>query len=168
MDRDAVIEMILDPGRQPAVGSPEHQAFLAYLEQSPECRAMYEQQQAVWETLDLWEPAEPSAGFDRELYRKIDQSARNELAGFWAWLRRPSEWLAAIRPSLAAAMAALLLIAGTIVTYQPRRGAEPVAAQLPAEIGPEYVEQMDQALDDIEMLADFEALVLGAEGPGKS
>jgi hypothetical protein len=168
MDREAVIEIILDPGRRPPVGTPEHQAVLAYLETSPECRAMYEQQQAVWETLDLWEPAEPSAGFDRDLYRKIDQSAHNELASLWGWLSRPSEWLVTVRPSLAAALAALLLIAGAIVSYQPRRGAEAVAAQLPAEIGSEYVEQMDQALDDIEMLADFEGLVLGAEGPGKS
>jgi hypothetical protein len=32
----------------------------------------------------------------------------------------------------------------------------------------DYVEQIDQALEDIEMLADFEALALEPESPGRS
>jgi hypothetical protein len=169
MDREKVIEMILDPGRRPAVGSAEHGVFLAQLENSPEYRAMYEQQQAVWEALDLWEPVEPSAGFDRGLYEKIERRpARRASVSIWSWLSLPAEWFATMRPGLAAGLAALLLIAGAIVTYQPRRAAEQFAARGSIEIGPEYSEEIEQALDDIEMLADFEALVLQAEGPGKS
>jgi hypothetical protein len=168
MDREKVIEMILDPGRRPAAGSVEHRAFLAQLDSSPEYRAMYEQQQAVWEALDLWEPAEPSSGFDRALYERIERSPGRAPAGIWSWLGGPGEWFAAMRPGLAAGLAALLLIAGAIVTYQPRRAAEPSTARRAIEIGPQYSEQIDQALDDIEMLADFEALVLEPEGPGKS
>lgn len=166
MDREKVIEMILDPGRRPPQGTAEHQAFLDFLEESPQHRALYEQQEAVWEALDLWESVEPSAGFDRNLYRRIEQGSAREGAGFWAWLSRPSEWFSSMRPGLAAALAALLLLAGAILTYQPQ-GAD-MAQRVPSRIEPEYVEQIDQALDDIEMLADFEALVLEAEGRGKS
>jgi hypothetical protein len=168
MDRETVIEMILDPGRRPEQGTAEHQAFFAYLETSPECRAMYEQQQAVWEALDLWEPAEPSVGFDRALYATIERGEANEPAGVWGWLGRPAEWLGGLRPSLAAGLAALLLIAGTIVTYQPQRGESPVAMQRIESPESDYVEQIDQALEDIEMLADFEALALEPESPGRS
>jgi hypothetical protein len=168
MDREKVIEMILDPGRRPAPGSAEHRAFFAQLENSPEYRAMYEQQQAVWEALDLWEPVEPSAGFDRGLYERIERSPAHKTPGVWSWLGLPAEWFVTMRPGLAAGLAALLLIAGVIVSYQPRPAAEPFTARGSIEIGPEYSEAIEQALDDIEMLADFEALVLEAEGPGKS
>jgi anti-sigma factor RsiW len=168
MDRETVIEMILDPGRRPMQGTAEQRAFLAYLETSPECRAMYEQQQAVWEALELWEPAEPSAGFDRALYATIERGEANRPAGVWGWLGRPAEWLGGLRPSLAAGLAALLLLAGAIVDYQPQRGEGSVASQRSPLVETEYVEQIDQALDDIEMLVDFEALVLEPESPGRS
>jgi hypothetical protein len=168
MDREKAIELILDPGRRPPEGSAEHQAFLAYIEKSPQCRAMYEQQEAVWEALDLWEPVEPSAGFDGAFSRRIEQSRVSDGVGLWGWLGRPTEWLTAMRPSLAAGLAALLLVAGTIVSYQPERVVDLSSVQAPSALGPEYVEQIDQALDDIEMLADFEALVLEPEGRGKS
>jgi len=168
MDRETVIEMILDPGRRPVEGTPEHQAFLACLEKSPEFQAMYEQQQAVWKTLDLWEPTEPSAGFDRALYGRIERGQANALTGLWGWFVQPGEWLGGGRLSLAAGLTALLLIAGAILSYQPRRVDDPLAAGRPARVETEYIEQIDQALEDIEMLADFEALVLEPEGPGRS
>ena len=172
MDRDKVIEMILDPDRRPAEGSAEHQAFLAYLAKSPECRAMYEQQEALWEALDLWEPIEPSAEFDQRLYQRIERSRENGIAAAWGWPSRPLEWITAARssagPSLAWTLAALLLVASGIVSYQPRSGPDGVAARAPRLVEAEFVEQIDQTLDDIEMLADFEALVLEAGGQGKS
>lgn len=198
MDRDKVIEMILDPGRRPAPGSPEHQAFLAYMEQSPECRAMYEQQQAVWEALDAWESPEPSEGFDRALRAKIDASAAPR-SSFWSLLTRPDQWLGAAgawgRPALVTALAVLLVVAGMILSYQSRldsplpsagdllveqRGREPdiareansasdvLSPREPAEVVPINADQIEQALDDIEMLADFEALVLKSQEPGRS
>jgi hypothetical protein len=128
---------------------------------------MYEQQEMVWETLDLWEPAEPSAGFDRALYQKIERSRATSFTDVWSWLRGLGDRLGEMRPSLAATVAALLLAAGVILT-QPRRAVEDVSAQSSPQVETEYVEQMDQALDDIEMVADFEALVLEAQGQGKS
>jgi hypothetical protein len=202
LDRETVIEMILDPASRPLEGSAGQQAFLAYLEQSPECRAMYEQQQAVWGALDLWEPTEPSASFDRGVYEKIERRP----AKFWdprAWLSWPIEALETLRPGLAAGLAALLLVAAAMVTYQPRRGDEQLAAQRvvsqqgnsqqatsqqstgqqstgqqataqqqSAPQGPrienESIEPIDQTLDDIEMLADFDALLIEPQNPGRS
>jgi hypothetical protein len=128
---------------------------------------MYEQQQGVWEALEAWEPVELSAGFDERLYERIEQSRAKGFAAFWSWLSRPGEWIAVARPGLAGALAALLLAAGGIVSYQPQ-SADRVAVQRPWQAETEFVEQIDQALDDIEMLADFEALVLEPEGQGRS
>lgn len=165
MDRDAVIEMILDPSRRPLPGSREHQAFLAYLESSPECRTMYEQQEAVWEALEMWAPVEPSAGFDHSIYGRIPQRPMQSVR-WWGGLL--AEWIGPWRPGLAAGLAALLLIAGMIVSYQPRAEVQSSATALSAGTESEYLEQIDQTLDDIEMLADFEGLELAPQGPGRS
>lgn len=168
MDRETVIEMILDPGRRPVEGTAEHQTFLACVQQSAELRAMYERQQAVWEALDLWEAAEPSPGFDRAVYEKIERSQAAGGSRLWLWLGRPADWLVAARPSFAAGLAALLLIAAAVITYQPRRGDDAFALQRSPRVETEYIKQVDQALEDIEMLADFEALALEPERPGRS
>ena len=64
--------------------------------------------------------------------------------------------------------AVLMVIAFSVVTYQPRRGDDAFALQRSPHAENEYIEQVDQALEDIEMLADFEALPLEPESPGRS
>ncbi len=160
MNRDDVIEMIMNPGTGPPTGSPEHREFMAYLESSPECRTLFEQQRALWETLDLWEPVEPSRDFDRRLYERIAAQGAGQ-----GWFGR---LFGGMKPSFAAGLAVLLLAAASLV-YQPRPALEgsPARGVVSAEDA-EYLEQMDRALDDMEMLADFDALPLVETGQGKS
>jgi hypothetical protein len=158
MDREEVIEMILNPGRRPAEGSAEHRAFLAYLDRFPDCKAMYQQQEAVWGALDLWEDVEPSPAFDGALRARLEQPT-----GLAGWRASFEAWAAGLRPAAVVGVAALVLISGILVSWRPESGALSLA---PAESA--AIEQIDQALDDIEMLADFDVLLAPSGTPGES
>lgn len=164
MTRDEVIETILNPDKGPPPGSREHRELMAYLKSSPECRALYEQQQALWETLDEWQPGEPSPDFDRRLFERIEG-----LGARRSWL---SGWLGGafgnLRPSFALGVAALVLAAATVLQQpSPTDGSAKTAGVMNSEDA-EYLEQIDRELDDIEMLVEFEALSLGASEEGRS
>ncbi len=154
MTREEVLEIIMDPRGGPSPGSPARQEFLAYLESDPQLRAVYERQQAVWESLDEWESVEPSLDFDRRLFEKIEPAAA----------RHP--WYLAIfpsfRPSFAVGLAALLIAAGTVLLHHPGSDTDPGdGTGLVALESAEYVDDLHAALDDIEMLVEFDALPLG-------
>ena len=154
MTRQEVLEIIMDPRGGPSPGSPARREFLAYLEGDPPLRALYERQQGVWESLDEWESVEPSLDFDRRLFEKIEPSAA----------RRP--WYLAIfpgfRPSFAVGLAALLIAAGTVLRHHPGSDSGGVEGTgLVAVEDTEYVDGLHAALDDIEMLVEFDALPLG-------
>lgn len=147
MTNERALEIITDPRGGPEPDSPEHREFITFLGRSPEYRRMYERQRAVWESLDAWDDIEPSAGFDRALRAKIDQAAR-------PW---PQSWFAEFRPSFAAGLAALVIAAWAIVGQRP--AAEP-DKQAAADGNGAYAQQIEIALDDLEMLAEFDVLPL--------
>jgi len=150
MTREKALEMITNPRGGPLEGTPAYRELMTYLESSPECKSAYRKQQAVWESLDLWEEVELSAGFDRRLFDKIEK----QQAGV-SWLARlAGNW----PPSFAVGLAGLVLAAGTVLQRQP--DAVGNAAMIVAEDA-EYAEELHRALDDIEMLAEFDLLPLG-------
>ena len=150
MTREQALEIILDPRGGPAEGTPKHRELMTFLEGSPECREIYLQQRQVWESLDLWEEVEPSAGFDR----RFDGGGRARRRGF-----------AVVRPMDTALAAEFRAGSGGAGT--DRHGHHRQAARLgfPSrrEIAEDaaYVEEIHETLDDLEMLADFDALPLG-------
>ena len=148
MTREQALEIILDPRGGPAEGSPERRALMAFLEDSPELRETYSRQRKVWESLDLWEEVEPSAGFDRRLMAEIE---RDEALPWFA------RWTPHWRPSFAVGLAALVLVATAITGRQP--GLVPEPLEIAEDV--EYVEEIHETLDDLEMLADFDVLSLG-------
>ncbi|MCX6630151.1 MAG: hypothetical protein NTW28_21235 [Candidatus Solibacter sp.] len=101
-------------------------------------------QRAVWQALDAWEAAPVSQDFDRRLYRRIDAQV-----SWWSLLLRPFRppfGMATLRRSLpATAMACLLVMAGILVE-------RPVVSPEPA---PNQMEQVEHALDEMEMLSEF-------------
>ena len=149
MTREQALEIILDPRGGPAEGSPEHRELLAFLESSPDCLEVYQQQQQVWQSLDLWEDVEPSPGFDRQLIAEIERDT-SDLPWFAGLTRH---W----RPSFALGLAALVLVATAITGRQP--GLEPEPREIAEDV--EYIEEIHETLDDMEMLADFDVLPLG-------
>ena len=149
MTREEAVELILKTGGGPPEGAPGRRELMAFLETCPETRALYERQRAAWDTLELWEPVEPSSHFDRRLRERVDELANRE-----PWYLRPfSTW----RPTFAAGLAALLIAAVGVVQQQPDAAAGRELAVV--EDDELYLEQLNRALDDIEMLADFDAIV---------
>jgi hypothetical protein len=150
MTREKALEMITNPRGGPLEGTPAYRELMTYLESSPECRSAYVEQQAVWESLDLWEEVEPSAGFDRLFFDKIEEQQARV-----SWFARlVNNW----RPSFAVGLAGLLLAAAAVLQRQPEAAGN--AGMMVAEDA-EYAEELHRALDDIEMLAEFDLLPLG-------
>ena len=150
MTREKALEMITNPRGGSPEGTPAYRELMTYLESSPELRAAYSEQKAVWESLDLWEDVEPSAGFDRRLFGEIEKQQASA-----SWLTRlMANW----RPSFAVGLAGLVIAAGTVLHRQPDTAGN--SGMILAEDA-EYLEELHEALDDIEMLAEFDLLPLG-------
>jgi hypothetical protein len=130
--------------------SPENSAILErHIAVCPACRNFAEGQRAVWEALDSWEAAPVSADFDRRLYARIenDHSWRERV---WRVFRP----LFAYRGIPAAAAACLLLTAGILIDRSGHPVQAPPATPETAviEVQPEQVER---ALDAMDVLSEF-------------
>ena len=103
-----------------------------HMEECAECRGLANMRTALGE----WETPEVSADFDRRLYARI---GAEEKARWWTrtW------WKPAIPLAACAA-----LVAGFLMTHEPRP-----ADQLKASIEPTNMEQVEQALEDMDLLA---------------
>ena len=125
----------------------------------PACRELEARQRTLWQALDNWEAPPVSAGFDHALYGRI----RNEVT-WWDLALRPFRPLFA-RQGLAVAVAACLTIIVGVLIERPAAvpaGAVPESAQV--EIA--SPDQVERALDDMEMLREFNHLVpADAGGP---
>src|SRR3989442_816691 len=137
--------------------NPESTAILeAHMELCPACREFRDGQRALWEALDQWEARPVSADFDRRLYRRIEEQ---EQQGWWTRVfgsMRPMF----LRPALPlAATACLVLVAGFILD-------DPGRMLVPAVENPQVREgeQLERALDDLEMLRHFNVVAPAAEG----
>src|SRR6476659_5995846 len=130
----------------------------AHMEVCPACQEFRDGQRALWEALDQWEARPVSPDFDRRLYQKIEE---HEQMGWWARTFGPMRPVF-LRPALPlAAMACVVLVAGFIID-------EPGKLFAPAADSPQVVrevEQVERALDDLEMLRQFDlvAPVAGAD-----
>lgn len=118
----------------------------------PSCREFVGGQKAVWEALDTWEAAPVSMDFDRRLYQRIQQEV-----SWWDLLMRPFRPLL-LRQGLPIAATAGLVVMAALMFQQPAnvsRSTAPESAQVEA-MPPEQVEH---ALDDMEMIREFNRLV---------
>jgi anti-sigma factor RsiW len=114
-----------------------------HVESCAECRRLVEAQRSVFAALDAFAAPEVSAGFDRKLYARIAA----EKPAFWRrWL--PVTPIAWWKPAVPVALAALALSALFVV----RSSNSSTPQQQPA-IGKADVEQVEQALDDMDLLA---------------
>jgi anti-sigma factor RsiW len=125
------------------------------------CREFAHGQKAVWKALDLFEPAAISAGFDRRLYQRIEK------VSWWdriaAAFRSP---MLTHRGLPIAAAAAALLVAG-VVWERPSASPAKPKAPLSAEVQTLQADQVQHALDDMEMLREFNHLMRSDTGESK-
>ena len=158
MTREQVLDRILNP-TGPPLNETEQSQFDQWLEREPELKAMHEGQLELFRTMDQWEAAEPSAGFDEAVYARIRQDA--EAQPLWRSLLFGS-W----KPALAAGVAAAAVLLGVFLFDQQPVG-EPAQVAVKSAAEAEYYEQIESALDDVEMLIDFDAFPQPSE-PGRS
>ncbi|HEV3333429.1 MAG TPA: hypothetical protein VG096_20740 [Bryobacteraceae bacterium] len=123
--------------------TPETASLARHLEVCAACRELVAGQQAVWSVLDEWKPPEASADFDRRLFARIEQEV-----SLWNRLLAPFRplWVRLTIPVAAAATVAIMV--GLIVDHRP---AQPPLG--PVELA--QPEQIEHALDDMQMLHDF-------------
>jgi anti-sigma factor RsiW len=122
------------------------------------CRACSEfagAQQNVWQALEDWEPAEVSMDFDRRLYARIEQDV-----SWWKRLMRPLNPV--FRHSIPVAAAAGVLIMAGLLLYRP---AAIAPAPKSAQVESLQPDQLQSALEDMEMLHQFNQLVPDASAP---
>jgi anti-sigma factor RsiW len=118
-------------------------AFEWHIESCAECRQMAAAQRAVWAALDEseWPEVPISRDFDQRLFRRI-QEAENR--GWW-WRRL-----------VPAAACAGLAIAAMFLLRQPDPALAPQASPQPAL----QIEQVEHALDDMDMLNQLGAAIV--------
>jgi anti-sigma factor RsiW len=117
------------------------------------CRQFAHGQKAVWQALDLFEPASISADFDRRLYQRLEKIS-------W-WDRMVAAFRSPMlthRGLPIAAAAAALLVAG-VVWERPSVAPPKPQAPLSAEVQTLQPDQVQHALDDMEMLREFNHLM---------
>jgi anti-sigma factor RsiW len=132
-----------------------------HIEACPACREFAGAQQAVWQALEDWGPAEVSLDFDRRLYARIEQDV-SWWTRWWTDLLRPLNPLFRHSVPIAAA-AGVVIMAGLLMN---RPATVPVSpAPQSAQVEALQPEQVESALDDMEMLREFNHLVPDNAGP---
>jgi len=118
-----------------------------HMEICPSCRKFAAGQRDLWTALDLWEAAPVTADFDRRLYRRIEQEV-----SVWQLLLRPFRPLTVRRGLPVAATACLLVMAGVLAD---RPSGVPAPKSDVTQVESVQPEQVEQALDAMEMLNEF-------------
>ncbi|MCS7314823.1 MAG: hypothetical protein RMI94_00900 [Bryobacterales bacterium] len=122
-----------------------------HVELCPECRAVAEQQKAVWQALDSWDALPVSEDFDVRLRGRIGRLADPPwpaLSSLWRRYRVP--------------LAAASILIGALLLIRSPGAVEPTAGLA----GTPEVESVEAALDDIEMLRALE--LMASAGPRRA
>ena len=127
-------------------------ALKNHLQTCAPCQKFVRDQQAVWNLLDVFEPEPVSADFNRRLYQRIEQPVtwRERFASSWQTLRF---WHGL---PVAGALAAALLVGGVIWQMPSSKPLHEYSkAPITAKVDALQPDQLESALDDMEMLRDF-------------
>lgn len=152
MTREQALEKIHDP-RGP-VDEQERLALAAWLERDPELLAIHEEQTALFAAMDAWgDDVEPSADFDRRLWARIEAEEARP-----TWAQTLASWLSWPRAAWAGCAVAAGLAVMAWVSPQSQPEPAPVAKVALSGDDAEYLQELDRALDDMEMLIEFDAL----------
>jgi anti-sigma factor RsiW len=121
------------------------------------CASFRADQAAVWDALDLWEPAPVSLNFNRNLWHRIDAAAAEPWYKHLAQSLRFGNW----RPVLPLTAAVALIAAGFLLDHPGARKAE-------AGFTLNEAQQVEQTLDDIQLLHQMDAGGTTPDGNAKT
>jgi anti-sigma factor RsiW len=116
-----------------------------HIEQCSECASLRMEQAAVWNALDLWEPAPVSLDFNRRLWHRID--AIPWYAAFVEAIRF-ANW----KPVMPLTAAMLLIAAGFLFDDPGGKASVPGVSSKEAT-------QVEQTLEDIQLLHQLDSAV---------
>jgi hypothetical protein len=128
-----------------------------HMEECPACAAFRIEQTAVWEALDLWEPSPISLDFNRRLWQRIENNAARPWYSNLAESLRFANW----KPMVPLTAAILVIAVGFVLDH--RSAGQPVPGMTVRE-----ADQVEQALDDIDLLHQLDAVVLPAVTKSKT
>jgi anti-sigma factor RsiW len=130
-----------------------------HLETCEECAAFHVEQAAVWEALDAWEPLPVSADFNRRLWQRIDAVAAEPWYKSLATSMRFANW----KPVLPLAAAVVVIAMGFVLDHPGDRVFSPgISGHSVTEqsMSVKEADQVEQTLDDIQLLHQFDAIAL--------
>lgn len=133
----------------------ERKAMLEkHMESCADCSDMARAQSEIWSAMDLYDAEPISADFDRKLYARIAAVDRvSPWERFWSPVREYLQGQPAWKPVLSvAAASAVVALVFFVRSEAPVPEAQPVST-----IDVRDVEQAERALEDLEMLRQFEA-----------
>jgi anti-sigma factor RsiW len=114
--------------------------FERHAKECSRCDALVASQAAVWRSLDEWKPEPVSAGFNRELWRRIDADAAAP-----SWTARLHFW-----KELAPLLALLaLVVTGFVMDHHSR---PQVTAPATVAVSVTEADQLERTLDDLQLL----------------
>jgi anti-sigma factor RsiW len=120
-----------------------------HIENCPPCASFRIEQTAVWDALDLWEPAPVSMDFNRRLWQRIDTGTAAPWYHSLAKSLRFTNW----KPVVPLTAAMLVIAAGFVLDHP--NGKTGVSGMTIKE-----VDQVEQTLDDIDLLHQLDAVVV--------
>jgi anti-sigma factor RsiW len=129
-------------------------AFERHLKACASCREMAAAQRTVWSALDELTPLPVSSNFDAKLYQRI---AEEQQYTWWQRLFR-ADW--SWRPAMPVAAACAVLIVAMLVNNSGPSVVPQQAAQPSLQI-----EQVERALDDMDMLKQVGEAALEQSAP---
>lgn len=133
-------------------------AFAEHLESCRECRRMASAQQQVWAALDAWTPAAVDSNFDAQLFARI---AADQEMPWWRRVLQATNWSWKPAMPVAAACGALLV---AFLIKSPLQERQPLSSVQRSNQPRVDIEQVERALDDIDMLKQIGVASLSMPG----
>lgn len=134
------------------------EALQQHLERCPDCSRTADAQRVVWSALDAWKPTRVSSNFDEKLYARI--AAEQQKPWWWRFLQSGVDVDWSWKPAMPVAAACAALFA--VLLLNSRVPEHPVLVSVKPKVD---IEQVERALDDIDMLEKLGlAAVLSPEG----
>ncbi|MES1258099.1 MAG: hypothetical protein ABUS51_06700 [Acidobacteriota bacterium] len=124
----------------------------AHMTRCARCAGFRAGQTELWAVLDAWEPQPVSMGFNRELWRKIDQAAAAP------WHRKLADALrfGGGEQAFPLATATVLVVAGILLDHhRPAATSQNFASP---GVSMTEADQVEKTLDDIQLLRQFDAV----------
>jgi hypothetical protein len=146
-------DVVLDYGAG-RLSVAEAALFDRHAESCERCARMRAAQMSVWNDLDAWKPVPVSESFNRELWRRIDADPQVSWRQRLMETMRRSFWM----PAAPLAVVAALIVTAVVINRPGKQpGVLPAAGSTPAVVTVRDADQLERALDDIQLLHEVDA-----------